>query len=93
MVRMELKLEANKEERKEFDLIYKIFTDLLKDSDIGFYLTRRINVFIPFPLIFKRLGVIYHFTRKDSFEILKIMEQREWIKIIPFKGIRVKWFL
>jgi hypothetical protein len=86
---MEIELVANKEQGPHFDFISKVYESLFTDSQISFYLTRRINAFIPFPLIFKRICVIYHLHKKDAIEVLRIMEQRNWISIIPYKGVKI----
>ena len=44
---------------------------------------------IPFPLIYYRLGTIFHFNKRTSKIILKILEEKGLIKIIPFKGVKV----
>jgi len=86
---MEVELVANKEQEIKFDFISKVYESLFTDNQINFYLTRRINAFIPFPLIFKRICVIYHLHKKDVIDVLRIMEQRNWISIIPYKGVKI----
>jgi len=86
---MEIELTANKEQGPQFDFITKVYESLFTDSQINFYLTRRVNAFVPFPLIFKRICVIYHLHKKDAMEVLRIMEQRNWISIIPYKGVKI----
>lgn len=44
---------------------------------------------IPFPLVFNRLGVIFHFDKETSVFVLKILENKRWVKLIPFHGIRI----
>jgi Mn-dependent DtxR family transcriptional regulator len=44
---------------------------------------------IPFPVVFNRLGAIFHFNKETSKLFLKDMEKRGLIKIIPFKGIKL----
>ena len=45
---MKIELAANKEQGPQFDFISKVYESLFTDSQISFYLTRRINAFIPF---------------------------------------------
>jgi len=87
--RMEIELTTNKEQGPQFDFISKVYESLFTDNQINFYLTRRINSFIPFPLIFKRICVIYHLHKKNAIEVLRIMEQRNWISIVPYKGVKI----
>jgi len=42
---------------------------------------------IPFPLIYYRLGAIFHLRKKDAWKLLKILQERKMIKIVSFKGI------
>lgn len=44
---------------------------------------------IPFPLVFNRLGTMFHFSKRNSRMLLKDMEKRGYIEIIPFKGVSV----
>lgn len=44
---------------------------------------------IPFPPVFNRLGTMFHFSKKNSRMLLKVMEKKGYIEIIPFKGIRI----
>jgi len=44
---------------------------------------------IPFPLVFNRLGTMFHFDKRSSVVVLKNLERRGHVEIIPFKGIRI----
>ena len=68
-------------ENEDFDFYKMVFREILKIN-----CRKRI---IPFPLVFYRLGTIFHFDKNNSKIILKILERRGLIKIIPFKGIRL----
>jgi hypothetical protein len=52
----------------------------------------KVNCFkriIPFPVVFNRLGAIFHFNKETSKLFLKDMEKKGFLKIIPFKGIKL----
>jgi len=66
---------------KEFDFYELVLTELKK---INRY--RRI---IPFPLVFNRLGTIFHFDKETSILALKELEKRELVKLIPFHGVKI----
>jgi len=68
-------------ENEDFDFYKIVLREILKIN-----CKKRI---IPFPLVFYRLGTIFHFDKNNSKIILKILERRGLIKIIPFKGIRL----
>jgi len=68
-------------ENEDFDFYKMVFREILKIN-----CRKRI---IPFPLVFYRLGTIFHFDKNNSKIILKILERRGLIEIIPFKGIRL----
>jgi len=66
---------------KEFDFHELVLTELKK---INRY--RRI---IPFPLVFNRLGTIFHFDKETSVLVLKEMERRKSVKLVPFHGVQL----
>lgn len=66
----------------EFDFCYIVLRELKKIN-----CKRRI---IPFPLVFYRLGAIFHLKKEDSITLLKDIEKKGYIEIIPFKGIRLR---
>jgi hypothetical protein len=72
-----IKLKAN----DDFDF-YKIAFEELKKINCK----RRI---IPFPLVFNRLGTMFHFDKKNSVMLLKKIQTEGYVEIIPFKGIRI----
>lgn len=45
---------------------------------------------IPFPMVYQRLGCIFHFRKENAKKILQIMEKENLIKVIPFHGIQIK---
>ncbi len=44
---------------------------------------------IPFPLVYYRLGAIFHFDKEISKHILKSLERRGLIKIHEFHGVKI----
>ncbi|MGB9659777.1 MAG: hypothetical protein ACPLY9_04560 [Nitrososphaerales archaeon] len=44
---------------------------------------------IPFPLVYYRLGAIFHFDRETSQAILRCMERKGWIEVKNFHGVRI----
>jgi hypothetical protein len=44
---------------------------------------------ISFPLIFYRLGAIFHFDKKTSMQVLKEMEKKRLVKIHSFHGVEI----
>lgn len=44
---------------------------------------------VPFPLVFYRLGCIFHFDREVFKLILKDLEKRKLIRIHSFHGIEI----
>jgi hypothetical protein len=60
-----------------------------EDKEIKRFLKLNPNSIIPFPLVYRRLGVLYHFSKKKSNKILKSLEKRGFIEIIKFHGIRI----
>ena len=77
----------NKEE--SFDFEKEIYRRLLEDKEINRYIKSKISPIIPFPLVYKRLGVLYHYPKEKSFLVLKKLEKRSFIKFISFHGIRI----
>lgn len=60
--------------------------------EIAFEELKKINSkrkIIPFPLVFNRLGTMFHFSKKSSLMLLKKIERKGYVEIIPFKGIRI----
>jgi DNA-binding Lrp family transcriptional regulator len=72
-----------------FDFCEDAYRSLLEDKDIIRILSLNPKSIIPFPLIYKRLGVIYHFSKKKSLVLLKSLERRGLIKIVRFHGIKI----
>ena len=77
MVRMKIGPRANK-----FSLSKKILTELEK---LNFS-----NGIIRFPLVFYRLGCMFHLSRDETWSVLKELELNGYIKIFPYKGIVIK---
>jgi len=75
-----------------FDFLDEVFKKLLEDKQINFYLKSSPNRIIPFPVVFRRMGVIWHFSKEESIRILKELEKRKMIQIINFHGIRILEF-
>ena len=53
---------------------------------------RKINYpeeLIPFPLVFNRLGVIFHLQKEETVTLLDHLERQGHIEVVPFHGIRV----
>jgi hypothetical protein len=44
---------------------------------------------IPFPLVFNRLGIIFHLPKEETVMLLDHLESEGHIKIVPFHGIQV----
>ncbi len=44
----------------------------------------------PFPLVYYRLGSIFHLDRTKSKTVLRILESRGLIEVIPFHGVKIK---
>jgi hypothetical protein len=74
---MKIELRANK-----FSLYRKILTELEK---LNFS-----NSIIRFPLVFYRLGCMFHLSRDETWLVLKELEHSGHIKIFPYKGIAIK---
>jgi hypothetical protein len=72
-----------------FDFLDEVFKRLVEDKEIKFCLKSRPNRIIPFPLIFRRMGVLWHFSKEDSIRILKELEKRKLIEIVNFHGIKI----
>lgn len=45
---------------------------------------------ISFPMVYQRLGCIFHFSKDTAKKVLRIMEKEELIKVIPFHGIQIR---
>lgn len=71
-----------------FDFLNEFLNRLIEDKDIRFYLKSK-NEIIPLPLVNKRSGVLYHFTKKKTMQILKELEKRRLVTIFNFHGIRI----
>jgi hypothetical protein len=74
---MKLTVRANK-----FDLFLRVFEELKKIHS-G-------NNVIPFPTASQRIGCIFHIKKEDRFALFQALQQRGFIQIVPFKGIRLK---
>jgi hypothetical protein len=72
-----------------FDFEKEIYERLKENKEIKRFLKTNPNSIIPFPLVFKRLGVLYHFSKRKSNEILESLEKRGFIKIVNFHGIKI----
>jgi hypothetical protein len=73
---MSIQLTANK-----FSLDYKVLNEL-----------KKINCFrkiIPLPLVYYRLGVIFHLTKKEAWFVLKELENKGFLETYPYKGIKI----
>ena len=70
-----------KKRKREFDF-YEIVLRELRKIDCK----KRI---IPFPLVFNRLGAIFHFDRETAKTVMRILEEKKSIQIVPFRGIRL----
>jgi hypothetical protein len=57
---------------------------LLKNSSPGE------DKIIPFPKIFQLLGRYFHFTRDESWKLLKSLREQGFISIVPFKGVVIQ---
>jgi len=68
-------------ENNKFDFYEMVFKEILKIN-----CKKRI---IPFPLVFYRLGTIFHLNKNNSKIILKMLERKGLIEIVPFKGVRI----
>lgn len=44
---------------------------------------------IPFPLVFNRLGIMFHLPKEETVTLLDHLESEGHIKVVPFHGIRV----
>lgn len=44
---------------------------------------------IPFPIVFEKLCLNFSINKKECWEILFLLRDAEWIKIIPFHGIKI----
>ena len=73
-----------------FDFLDEVYQKLLKDKEISFYIKCKPNAVIPFPLVFRRMGILWHFSKEDSIQVLKELEKKGLIEIINFHGIRLK---
>jgi len=72
-----------------FDFEEKVYRRLLEDKDIKSILQLNSKSVISFPLVYRRLGVLYHFSKKESNEILDSLKERGFIEIVKFHGIRI----
>lgn len=44
---------------------------------------------LPFPEVFRRFSLFFHFTKEESWLFLKELERHKLIRIIPYKGIQI----
>ena len=44
---------------------------------------------IPFPLVFNRLGVIFHLQKQETVTLLDHLESEGHIKVVPFHGVQI----
>ncbi|MGQ9469296.1 MAG: hypothetical protein ACUVTD_05660 [Nitrososphaerales archaeon] len=70
-----------KKKRQEFDFYEIALRELRKIN-----CKKRI---IPFPLVFNRLGTIFHFDKETTKIAMRALEERGLIQLVPFKGIRI----
>lgn len=45
---------------------------------------------VPFPEVFRRFSLFFHFTKEETRLFLKELEKQKLIEIIPYVGVRVK---
>ena len=45
---------------------------------------------IPFPDVFARICPIFCFTKEEAWAVLRSMDKKGLIEIVPFHGIRIK---
>jgi hypothetical protein len=76
--------------RTSFNFLDEIFNRLLEDENIRFYLKSSNKKIIPLPIVNRRLGVLYHFSKQKTMQILKELERKRLIKIVSFHGIKIK---
>jgi len=74
--------------RASFNFLDEIFNRLLEDKNIRFYLKSSNKKIIPLPIVNRRLGVLYHFSKQKTMQILKELEKNGLVKIINFHGIK-----
>jgi len=72
-----------------FDFEEKVYNRLVEDKEIKRILKLKVKSIISFPLVYRRLGVLYHFSKKESNEILDSLKERGLIEIVKFHGIRI----
>jgi len=44
---------------------------------------------IPLPLVFNRLGVIFHLQKEETVRLLDHLESEGHVKVVPFHGIKI----
>jgi len=44
---------------------------------------------IPFPLVFNRLGVMFHLPKEEAAMLLDHLESEGHVEVVPFHGIRI----
>lgn len=49
-----------------------------------------LNHLIPFPEVFKRFSLFFHFTKEESWRFLKELERQKLVEIVPYKGVKIK---
>lgn len=45
---------------------------------------------IPFPEVFARICPLFCLTKKEAWSVLKSMEEKELIDVVPYHGVRIK---
>ena len=70
---------------KQFDFIDLVLKELKKID--------RYRSIIPFPLVFNRLGTIFHFDKETALAVLKELQRRKLLRVVPFHGVRINRFL
>jgi len=71
----------------EEEFLKKIYQDL--KTDFSKYTIFIINKIIKFPVLFFWFSQKYRFDKKTVKAILRELERREYIEIIPYNGIRI----
>jgi len=67
--------------RKKFDFC-KLAIDELKKIECP-------DELIPFPLVFNRLGVMFHLPKEETVTLLDHLESEGRVKVVPFHGVRI----
>ena len=67
--------------RKKFDFCQLAIEELKKIEYPG--------ELIPLPLVFNRLGVMFHLQKEETVTLLDHLESEGHIKIVPFHGIQI----